>query len=332
MTARLLVRALRREKVERPPVWVMRQAGRYLPEYRELRAGRSFNEAVATPGIAAEITLQPIRRFGMDAAIMFADIMTPLEALGVAMTFNPGPTLEPMSVSEVAALGELDTDRLAFMAETLRLVRAELPDETALIGFAGAPLTLLAYLLEGGGSKEWMALRRAVEEDPAAVTGALSVLARAQHTYLGFQQAAGVDAVQLFDSWVGVLSRGRMASHAIPAARASLAGLEVPTIYFAPHAAHGLDLIPAVGATAYGLDWRMPLIDAWERIGFEHAVQGNLDPAILFAPPDRIRSAVDDLLTAVGDRPGHIVNLGHGISRFTPPEHLGVFIEAVQRR
>jgi uroporphyrinogen decarboxylase len=327
---RPLVEALHRRPLLRPPVWVMRQAGRYLPEYRELRARHSFQEAVATPEVAAELSLQPVRRFGMDGAVIFADIMTPLEAMGVEMTFDPGPRLRPHDLAEVIALGELDEDRVGFVAETVRRVRARVPDEVAVIGFAGAPVTLLAYLLEGGGSKEFLVVRRALWEDPAAAVEALSVLARAMGRYLAMQVGAGADAVQLFDSWVGVLSRHQVETFALPTARAALSGIPVPTIYFGPHAHHALDLFPHVGATAYGLDWRLPLDEAWRRLG-DVAVQGNLDPAVLLAGEPAIRRAVEDLLDRAAGRPGHVVNLGHGIDRSTPPEHVSVLVEAVRR-
>jgi uroporphyrinogen decarboxylase len=326
---RPLVEALGRRPLARPPIWVMRQAGRYLPEYRELRTKHSFQEAVSTPEVAAEITLQPIRRFGMDGAVIFADIMTPLEAMGVDMTFDPGPKLRPHTLAEVARLGELDVDRVGFVGETIRLVRRSLDEPVAVIGFAGAPTTLLAYLVEGSGSKEFMDFRAAVRADPAAARDALDALARAMATYLRFQAEAGVDTVQLFDTWAGVFDRATYGRLCVPAARASLSGIPVPTIYFAPGAGHTLDLQPAVGADAYGLDWRIPIDRAWEQLG-DVAVQGNLDPAILRTDPDTIRTAVADVLGRVDGRPGHIMNLGHGIDRHTPVEHVTALVEAVR--
>ncbi len=322
-----LVAALHREVLPRPPVWVMRQAGRYLPEYRAVREKHSFEEAVATPAVAAELTLQPIRRFGMDGAVIFADIMTPLAGMGVEVEFAPGPRLAARTLDEVLALPAFDPDRVGFVAETIRLVRAGLDDATAVIGFAGAPVTLLAYLLEGGGSREFFALRRAVASDPEKAAAALGVLAAAMCSYLDLQVAAGADVVQLFDSWVGLLSRGAIAELAVPAARESLAGLAVPRIYFAPHAPHALDLVGGVDADGYGIDWRVPLDEAWKVLG-DVAVQGNLDPAVLLTDPATIAGAVEDL--TAGHRPGHVVNLGHGIDRHTPPEHVAAFVEAVR--
>ncbi len=326
---RRLVSALRREPVDRTPVWVMRQAGRYLPEYRELRSRHDFQTAVSTPEIAIEITLQPIRRFDMDGAVIFADIMTPLEAMGVPMTFDPGPRLRPHSIAEVAALGELDVDRVANVGETVAGVRSQVPDETAVIGFAGAPVTLLAYLLEGGGSRGFMALRRAVHQDPSATRDALDLLARNMSAYLGVQVSAGADVVQLFDTWAGMLDRDAIADLAVPAARQALAGIDIPRIYFAPGAGHTLEAQTGVGADGYGVDWRLPIDEAWNRLG-DVAIQGNLDPAILLTDETTIRHHVDELLGRVGGRPGHVFNLGHGIEKETPPEHLAALVDAVR--
>lgn len=328
MTKRL-VEALHRRTVDRTPVWIMRQAGRYLPEYRELRTRHSFQEAVSTPAVAAEITLQPIRRFGMDGAVIFADIMTPLEAMGVDMTFDPGPRLQPHTLAEIAGLGELDPDRVSFVAETIRRVRAEVPDHVAVIGFAGAPTTLLAYLIEGGGSKEFMEMRSAVRADPTAAAAALDGLARSMNGYLRMQIEAGADAVQLFDTWAGVFDRDIYRTVCLPAARTSLHGLDAPTIYFAPGAGHTLDLQPEIGATGYGVDWRIPLDDAWDRLG-DVAIQGNLDPAIMRTDRGAIRAGVADVRARAGGRPGHIMNLGHGIDRHTPIENVEAFVEAVR--
>ena len=326
---RPLVEALMRRPVERPPVWIMRQAGRYLPEYRRLREDRTFQECVADPDLATEITLQPIRRFDFDGAVIFADIMTPLEAMGVDMEFDPGPKLRPHEPAEVADFGALDPARVSFVAETIRRVRSEVPGTTSVIGFAGAPFTLLAYLVEGGGSKDFMRFRGAVRREPEATRRALEALAEAMNAYLRMQIEAGADVVQLFDSWAGILDLESYSELAAPAARTALDGLPAPRIYFAPGGDHTLELQPSVGADGYGVDWRLPLDDAWSRLG-DVAIQGNLDPSVLLAPPDTIRSAVKGLLERAGGRPGHVVNLGHGIDRRTPPEHVAAFVEAVR--
>jgi len=326
---RPLIEALHRRAVPRPPVWIMRQAGRYLPEYRELREGRSFQECVADPALAAEITLQPIRRFAMDGAVIFADIMTPLEAMGVEIVFDPGPQLQAHDLVDVAELPVLDTDRVGHVAETIRRVRAAVPEHTAVIGFAGAPMTLLAYLLEGGGSKDFMRLRGALRSDPDRARVALRHLGESMQAYLRMQIDAGADAVQLFDSWAGVLDRETYSDLAVPAAQVALAGLGAPRIYFAPGAGHTLERQTVIGAEAYGVDWRIPIDEAWDRLG-DVAVQGNIDPAVLLADAATIRREVAQLRERVGTRPGHVMNLGHGIDRRTPPEHVEAFVEAVR--
>lgn len=324
-----LLAALSLQPLDRPPVWIMRQAGRYLPEYREIREKHSFQEVVATPELAAQITLQPIRRFGMDGAVIFADIMTPLEAMGVEMTFDPGPKLEPLTLEEVAALPDLDPAKVASVAETIRAVKEEVPEGTAVIGFAGAPTTLLAYLLEGGGSKDFMRMRAALQARPELAADALGTLARAMSTYLAVQARAGAEVVQLFDTWAGLLGSSTYERLAVPAARETLDSLVVPTIYFAPGAGHTLELQRKIGATGYGVDWRTPLDQAMAVLD-GHAVQGNLDPAVLLADPGTIRDQVRRVLAESAGRAGHIMNLGHGIDRRTPPENVAVFVEAVR--
>ncbi len=316
--------------VDRRPIWMMRQAGRYLPEYLELRNRHAFQDAIRDPKIAAEITLQPIRRFGFDGAIIFADIMTPLEAMGINITFDPGPKLEPMSLAEIADLPDLDVDRVSHVAEALRLVRREVPDDVTVIGFAGAPTTLLAYLLEGGGSKEYLPLRTAMHQGAPELEAALVKLSNSMHAYLGMQITAGAQVVQLFDSWAGILPRDLLEKRSFVAAADVLTGLDAPTIYFAPGTGHALGSMSDVGASAYGVDWRIPIDEAWERIGSDVAIQGNLDPAVLLTDPDRIREAVVALLARTAGREGHIINLGHGINRYTPLENVAALVTAVQ--
>ena len=324
-----LLEALSLRPVPRPPVWVMRQAGRYLPEYRRLREQHSFQETVSTPELAAEITLQPVRRFAMDGAVIFADIMTPLEAMGVALTFDPGPRLSPLTLKEVAGLSPLVPDEVAHVAETIRRVKAEVSEETAVIGFAGAPVTLLSYLLEGGGSKDFIAMRAALRSEPVLAIEALANLSYSMSIYLSVQEEAGADVVQLFDTWAGLLDAAAYERFAMPAARSCLEGLGIPTIYFAPGAGHTLGVQQGVGATGYGVDWRVPITDAFHLLD-GHPVQGNLDPAVLLTDPATIAEEVDRLLSRVGGRPGHIMNLGHGIDRRTSPENVAAFVEAVR--
>ncbi len=324
-----LLDALGLKPLARPPVWIMRQAGRYLPEYREVRKRHTFQEVVSTPELAAEVTLQPIRRFGMDGAVIFADIMTPLEAMGVDVRFDPGPKLEPLTLRQVADLPDLDPEMVSNVGETIRLVKDEVPEATAIIGFAGAPITLLAYLLEGGGSKEFMAMRSALHAEPELAAVALDKLARSMSTYLRLQVDAGADAVQLFDSWAGLLSTDTFRTFAVPAARRSLELAGAPTIYFAPGAGHTLAHQADIEAVGYGIDWRMQIEEAFEKLP-GRAIQGNIDPAVLRGHSDSIISEVSRLLEAVGNRPGHIVNLGHGIDRRTPPANVAAFVEAIR--
>jgi uroporphyrinogen decarboxylase len=265
----------------------------------------------------------------MDGAVIFADIMTPLEAMGVDMTFDPGPKLEPHTLRQVIELPALDPGRVEFIAETIRRVRAKVDEDVAVIGFAGAPTTLLAYLVEGGGSKDFMRLRTAVRADPGAARDALDSLGRSMHAYLALQIEAGADVVQLFDTWAGLFDRSTYSDLCVPAARASLTGQAGPAIYFAPGAGHTLDLQAAIGADGYGVDWRVPLDEAWDRLG-EVAIQGNLDPAVLRTDPETIMSVTSEVLAAAGGRPGHIMNLGHGIDRHTPVENVAAFVGAVR--
>jgi uroporphyrinogen decarboxylase len=323
-----LLDALARTPLDRPPVWFMRQAGRYLPEYRDVRSRYTFQEAVHTPAVAAELTMQPIRRFDLDAAIIFADIMTPLEGMGVEVEFDPGPRLKPCTVADVGRLPSFRPESVGFVAEAVSLVRREL--DVPVIGFAGGPVTLLAYLLEGGGNREFMHMRAAMEREPDASTRALTALADAMNAYLRMQIDAGAQVVQLFDSWAGLLSRDRFTHFAVPAARRALQDLGVPTIYFAPHAGHDLDLFTRVEATGYGVDWRIGIDEAWRKVGADQVLQGNLDPAILLSDPDTIRAAVHRILTAVAGRRGHVFNLGHGIHRTTPVGNVAAMVNAVK--
>ena len=322
-----MLQALRREPLDRPPIWFMRQAGRYLPEYRELRSRFTFDEAMRTPEVAAEITLQPLRRFDLDAAIVFADIMTPLTAMGVAIDFAPGPRLAPLSLSGIAHLEELDSSRIDFVSEAIVMARATLERSVTMIGFCGGPATILAYLLEGGGSQSHPNFRQAMEnEDPSE---ALTTLARAMRTYLQAQIEAGAEVVQMFDSWAGLLPIEKFRRWAVPAARQALDDLEVPTIYFAPGAAHLLEAFHEVGATAYGVDWRLSLDQAWQLIGHDFPIQGNLDPLLLLGDSESVHAGTNRVLEEAGSRPGHIFNLGHGIRPDTPVVNVETMVNAV---
>ncbi len=322
-----LLAALERQPLDRPPIWFMRQAGRYLPEYRQLRADHSFEVAMSTPEIAAEITLQPLRRFPLDAAIVFSDIMTPLMGMGVGIEFKPGPRLDPLTVDHVADLDPLDASTVGFVAETIQRVRSAVAPDVAVIGFAGGPVTLLSYLLEGGGSKHFPRFRAGLHEP--RIEEALFVLATSMRVYLESQIEAGADVVQLFDSWAGLLSESMFRRLAVPPALHTLTGLSVPTLYFVPGGSHLLETLPEIGASGYGVDWRLPLDDAWRRVGEDRVIQGNLDPGVLLSSPPAVRAAVEKVLTEAAGRPGHIFNLGHGILPDTPLETVEAMVESV---
>ncbi len=315
--------------LDRPPVWLMRQAGRYLPEYRATRSRVSFQEAVSKPDIAAKITLQPLKRFDLDAAIVFADIMTPLESMGIEVSFDPGPKLD-RPVQSAARLDEFDPDGpAAAVPETIKLVRAELSKKAAMIGFCGAPFTLAAYLCGGGGG-EFGAVRALAHSRPAVLAELLEKLADAMCTYLFAQISAGADAVQIFDSWAGLLSSRQFADLNVPVLEHMITRVRkrAPVTYFAPDAAHLDSEIGGLGADVVGVDWRRDICEAWDRIGAA-AIQGNLDPAVLVAGPQHTREATLALLERTDGRAGHIVNLGHGIRPETPVESVAELVDCV---
>jgi uroporphyrinogen decarboxylase len=334
-TPPLFLRACRGETTERTPLWLMRQAGRYLPEYREVRAKVSFLELCKTPKLAAEVTIQPIRRFGFDAAILFSDLLVPLEAMGLAVEFtDEGPRLPaPLRTpADLGRIGRFDPEaRTGFVLETITAVRRELPD-TPLIGFAGAPFTVATYAIEGKTGKSFAATKQFFYRDPAAAQRLLATIGEATRDYLLAQIRAGAQAVQLFDSWVGVLSAEDFETFALPATAALVAALRetgVPVIYFGNGAAAILDRVGRVGADVYGVDWRLPIDEARTRLGNAPAVQGNLDPALLLGPIDEIERRARDVVRRGGKR-GHVFNLGHGITPDVPIEAVTALVAAVR--
>jgi uroporphyrinogen decarboxylase len=344
-TAPLFIRACRREPVERTPVWIMRQAGRYLPEYRALREKHDFLTSCHTPELAAEITLQPVRRLGVDAAILFSDILIPLPAMGVPVEFNPGPQIDnPVrSAADVAALTVPDArEATPYVMEAIRLLRRELPPEVPLIGFAGAPFTVATYLVEGGGSKSFAALRQLLFGEPAVAHKLLEKCADTLSSYLVEQARAGAQAAMLFDTWAGLLSPEDYSRFAAPAAKRVLesvaaAAPEIPLIYYAGEGAGRLERCRDLGAHVIGVDWRVGLDEARRRLGPDLAVQGNLDPGVLLGPPELIRERAGAVLAQArgdsetdGPARGHIFNLGHGILPGTPPEHAQHLVDAVR--
>jgi uroporphyrinogen decarboxylase len=314
----------------------MRQAGRYLPEYRALRERYGFLELCRDPDAATEVTLQPVRRFGVDAAILFADILLLVEPLGVGLEFarGEGPVIRrPVrSEADAARLGPIDVESaVGFVFETVRRVRRALPPGLPLIGFAGAPFTVASYLVEGGPSRDYLHTKRLMYEAPEAWHRLLELLAEATARYLDGQIAAGAQAVQLFDSWVGVLAPDDYRAFVLPHTRAVIQKLTpgVPVIHFGTGTAALLPLMRAAGGDVIGLDWRVDLDAAWEAVGHDVGVQGNLDPAVLLARPAVIRERVKAILDRAGGRPGHIFNLGHGVHQETPVEHVQALVEIV---
>ncbi len=328
--------ACRSEKIDRPPVWLMRQAGRYLPEYAQLRASHSFWEMVRTPSLAAEVTLQPIRRFGMDAAILFSDILIALAALGIKIKYEDGgPSISPRtrSVADLHALREVDPyQAFDYVGEAVERVRQELHPQTAVIGFAGAPFTLAAYLVAGGPSKDVYELKVLASREPRLYTDLAGRIAEVVAGLLRLQARAGVDALQIFDTWSLHLSPEDYAELALPyTARviASLADLKVPIILYVRNAAGHLGAAAGSGCQVLSVDGSIRLTEARARLASNIALQGNFDPALLAAPAERIRARVREAIAAL-DGTGYIVNLGQGVMPETPLEGVAAFVNAVR--
>jgi len=334
--ASVFLDACRRRPTAFTPVWLMRQAGRYMPEYRAMRERHGFLELCKNPQAAAEVTLQPVERLGVDAAILFADILLVLEPLGVGLEFTrgEGPHIErPVrSAADVARLGRADVDAsVGFVFETVRLARKALDERVPLIGFAGAPFTLASYLIEGGASREFLLTKRFMRAEREAWHAMLGSLAATTADYLNGQIAAGAQAVQLFDSWVGTLSPADYREFVLPHTRAVIEHLnpDVPVIHFGVGTATLLPMMKEAGGDVIGLDWRVELGPTWERLGFDVAVQGNLDPAVLLSTTAEIRRAAKAILDGAARRPGHIFNLGHGVHQETPVENVKTLVEIV---
>ena len=331
----LLVRALRREQVGRPPVWFMRQAGRSLPEYRELRERHSFFEVANTPELCAEVTLQPVRRHGVDAAVLFADIVTPVLAMGIDVELVEG--VGPVVAEPVATAADVERLRLpdpeeAYgpVLEAVRIVRRELAVERALVGFCGGPFTVAGYLVEGRPTRDFVRLKELMYREPVVWRALMERLAEGFAAYVAAQVAAGADVIQVFDSWVGVLSASDYEEFVAPHSARVLESVDVPTVHFGTGTAHLLGAMAAAGGDCIGLDWRLPLDEGWQVVGPEKAVQGNLDPAVLLGPWPRIEAAARDVLARAGGRAGHVFNLGHGVLPETDPDDLTRLVELVR--
>ena len=337
MTTARFLRACRREPVDCTPVWFMRQAGRYMPEYRAIRARHSLLDICSQPELAAEVTLQPVRALGVDAAILFADILLPLQPMGITLEFaaGEGPVIHnPIRTpADVDALRPVDPrESLCHVLEAVRIVRLELDGQTPLIGFAGGPFTLASYIIEGGGSRNYLKAKRLMYAEPQAWHALMSKLARVVADYLVAQVQAGAQAVQLFDSWVGVLGPDDYREYVLPYSQWVLSQVEatgVPAIHFGTDTATLLPLMKEAGGDVIGLDWRTPIDWGWQVLGPDVAVQGNLDPAALFAPRADLEKRVRAILKQADGRPGHIFNVGHGILPETPVENVKAVVEMV---
>lgn len=332
-----LVQAARMKQTERTPVWFMRQAGRVLPEYRKVRSSYGLLEICRQPELAATVTLQPVERFDVDAAVIFADIVTPLVGVGVDLKIveQVGPVIAApvRSRSDLERFRQLEPDQdLPYLLEALRLVRAELPQEKALIGFSGAPFTLATYLIEGGPSRNYATTKSLMYSQPDLWHELMNRLSAMIIGYLLAQARAGAQVLQLFDSWVGWLSRRDYLEYVFPYTGniiRSVKGGGTPVVHFATGAGGLNKIIKDGGADVVGLDWRIPLDEAWESLG-DVAVQGNLDPAVLLAPPAVVQDQTRDVLERAGGRPGHIFNLGHGFLPQTPLDNIFHMIDCVR--
>ena len=331
----LLVRACRREPVERTPVWFMRQAGRSLPQYREIRRRFGLFDIVRQPELCAEVTLQPVEAHGVDAAVMFTDIMFPVLGMGVDVELveNVGPVVaEPIATAgDVARLRVSDPEESApFILEAVRLVREQLAANAAVIGFCGGPFTVAGYLIEGRPSREFAKVKTMMYREPELWHSLLDKLAEQFSRYVAGKARAGADVIQVFDSWVGVLSVDDYEEFVAPYSARILAAVDVPTIHFGTGTTHLLPVMADAGGDAIGLDWRVPLDRGWELVGDGRGVQGNLDPAVLLGPWERIEAATRVILDRAGGRPGHVFNLGHGVPPDTDPAVLRRLTEFVQ--
>jgi uroporphyrinogen decarboxylase len=315
----------------------MRQAGRYMAEYRRLREKHTILELIKTPELAVEVTMQPINAFDLDAAIIFADILPPLEGMGLSLDFvrGEGPVIHnpPRSAADIAALRVPDPrESLGFTLEAIRLARRELDGRIPLIGFSGAPFTLASYAIEGGASRNYVLTKSLMYSQPEAWQALMDKLAATVGEYLKAQAEAGAQVLQVFDSWAGALGPDDYRRYALPYSRRAIQTAQssgVPVIHFSTGTAGMLELIKEAGGDVIGVDWRVSLAEAWRRLGDDLAVQGNLDPVALFAPLPELKQQVSGILNQAGGRPGHIFNLGHGILPQTPVEHVAALLEMV---
>ena len=330
------LRACKKEDVDCTPVWIMRQAGRYLEEYRAVRARHSFIEVCKTPELSVEITLQPVRRFELDAAIIFADILLPLEKMGIDFEFTKGDG--PRINTTVRTRGDVERMRainpmeeMAYLMDAIRMVKRELGGKVPLIGFSGAPFTLASYITEGGGSRNYVFTKSMMYQEPDTWRLLMEKLTDMVIVYLNDQIKAGVQAVQVFDSWVGCLSQADYREFVLPHQKRLMASLDksAPHVHFAFGASHLLTLIHEAGGDVFGVDWRTDIDAAWKVLNHEPCIQGNLDPVALYGSREYIKRRVKDILDRVGNKNGHIFNLGHGILPTVPPDNAKYMIDLV---
>ncbi|MGD0915301.1 MAG: uroporphyrinogen decarboxylase [Thermodesulfobacteriota bacterium] len=330
--------ACRRQPTEYTPIWLMRQAGRHMKEYRALRKKYSFLEMCKNPELAAKVTLQPVERFNLDAAIIFSDILIPLEPMGVEFEFAKGegpvfhhPLRERKDVERLRVFEP--EEEIPFLMKAIRIVRKELEGRIPLIGFSGAPFTIASYLIEGSHSRDYVLTKGVMYQNRLAWHTLMEKISEVVVRYLNAQVRSGVQALQLFDSWVGCLSPSDYEEYVFPYSKKVIDGIEanVPLIHFATSSSTLLERMKRAGGNVIGLDWRVDLKEAWSRLGYDVAIQGNLDPVILLGPVDLVEREVNRILDSAGGRPGHIFNLGHGILPNTPPDHVTALIEAVHQ-
>ncbi|MDB5107750.1 MAG: hemE, partial [Candidatus Binatus sp.] len=330
-----MLKACRAEPTDYTPIWLMRQAGRYMPEYRRVREQFDFLEMCKRPDISAEVTVTAVERLGVDAAIIFADILLPLIPMEVGLHFEKGdgPIVDrPIrSADDLERIPAVDVGALGFVGEAIKQVHSAIGAKTPVIGFAGAPFTLASYLIEGGSSRQYQATKTFMYKQPEAWNRLMEMLARVTASYLKMQISAGADIVQIFDSWVGSLSPDDYRRFVLPHTAAVIAAIpsDVPVIHFGTVTGNLLELMRAAGGDVIGLDWRVELAEAWARLDYSVAVQGNLDPIALFADVAEIRRRARGILDQAGGRPGHIFNLGHGILPETPVDHVIALVDAV---
>jgi len=330
--------ACRRKATKYTPIWLMRQAGRYMKEYRALRRRFSFLEMCKNPELAAKVTLMPIEQLKVDAAIIFADILLPLEPMGIEFEFakNEGPVFHhPIrEMKQIETLRIIDPEEdLSFLMDAIRIVRRELGNKIPLIGFSGAPFTLASYIIEGGHSKNYILTKGLMYQDRVAWNSLMEKISEVLIRYLNAQIHAGAQALQLFDSWVGCLSPIDYGEYVLPYSKKVIEGVErgVPLIHFATSSSTLLEQMKRAGGDVIGVDWRVDLREAWARLGYDVAIQGNLDPVIVLGPVNLIEREARRILEAAEGRPGHIFNLGHGILPNTPVDHVVALVEAVHQ-